>query len=185
MKILAILAVAALGVLAGCATQSAGPTRYVKAEAARGASYGYRDKEIGGGEFSIVATGNRLTSKKRVAEIALLRAARITQEHGKTHFVILKRKAGRLQNLETESVTLFIGGAFVWLPVGQHSTMEPMTVLVIRLLPLQAEYPREAIDAAKVVEHLAARVESRRKLQPNQMKAKASNSAGKTLLTSA
>lgn len=158
MKSLAFLVIALVAALVGCATQSAEPTRYVKADTARGASYGYRDKDIGDDEFSIVATGNRLTTKERVAEIALLRAARITEEQGRTHFVILKQKAGPLQNIQTESVTLLIAGTFVWLPVGQHTTMEPMTVLVIRLLPLKAEYPQDAVDAAKVVEHLATRV---------------------------
>ena len=154
-----MLVAALIAALTGCATPKVGPTGYTKADDPRGASYGYRDKDIGDDEFSIVATENRLTTKERVAEIALLRAARITEEHGRTHFVILKQKAEPLQNNQTESVTVLIGGTFMWIPVGQHTTIEPMTVLLIRLLPSKAEYPQDAVDATKVIQQLAVGLE--------------------------
>lgn len=159
MKGPALVAAALLAALTGCATPSAGPTGYAKAEAERGASYGYRDKALGDDEFSIVATGNRLTTRERVAEIALLRAARIAQEHGRTHFLIQNRKAEPLQSTQTQSVTLFIGGVWMWLPVDERTTMEPMTVLLVRLLPMQAEYPSNAVDAAATIEQLTRRLE--------------------------
>ena len=155
----------ALGMLAaglvGCATPGAGPTGYVKADAARGASYGYRDKEVGDGEFAIVATGNRLTDKERVAEIALLRAAHIAQERGRTHFQILTQKAERLRNTQTQQVLIFLPGpaGFVPapIPVGERTTMEPMTVLLIRLLPESGALPIDSVSAAQVIEHLAGK----------------------------
>jgi len=152
--------------LAACAAPSAGPTGYSMADADRGASYGYRDKEIGDGEFSIVATGNRLTGKERVAEIALLRAARIAEERGRTHFLILNQKSERLQNTQTQNAVIFLPafagfpGTLAPIPVGERTTMEPMTVLLIRLLPLRGEYPRDAVNAAQVIEHLASKLRS-------------------------
>lgn len=149
--------------LTACAAPSVGPTGYAKADADRGASYGYRDKEIGDGEFSIVATGNRLTAKERVAEIALLRAARIAKERGRTHFLILKQKSKRLQNTRTQNVVLFFPAfagfpaAVGAIPVGERTTMEPMTVLLIRLLPVTGEHPSDAVNAAQVIEHLASK----------------------------
>jgi hypothetical protein len=76
--------------LAGCAR----PTGYVKANSLfSSTAYGYSDKRINGDEFSIVVLGNSRTSEARVAEIALLRAAHLTKEDGRTHFVIMKQKA--------------------------------------------------------------------------------------------
>lgn len=160
----------AVGILAAgllaCAAPGAGPTGYVKADADRGASYGYRDKEMGDDEFSIVATGNRLTAKERVAEIALLRAARIAEERGRAHFLILNQKSERLRNTQTQNVVLFFP-AFAGfpptvgaIPVGERTTMEPMTVLLIRLLPLKEEHPKEAISAAQIIQHLASKFQS-------------------------
>jgi hypothetical protein len=150
--------------LAGCAAPGAGPTGYVKADADRGASYGYRDKSVGDDEYAVVATGNRLTDKERVAEIALLRAARIAQERGRSHFQILTQKAERLRNTQTQQVLIFLPGpaGFVPapIPVGERTTMEPMTVLLIRLLPETGTFPIDSVSAAQVIEHLA------RKLQP-------------------
>jgi hypothetical protein len=150
--------------LTACAAPSAGPTSYIKADADRGASYGYRDKEIGDGEFSIVATGNRLTAKERVAEIALLRAARIAEERGRTHFLIVTQRAERLRNTRTRQVLIFLPGPAglipAPIPVEEQTTMEPMTVLLIRLLPLTTDYPKDALDAAEVIEHLASKFQS-------------------------
>jgi hypothetical protein len=152
--------------LTACAAPSVGPTGYAKADADRGASYGYRDKEIGDGEFSIVATGNRVTGKERVAEIALLRAARIAEERGRTHFLILNQKSERLQNTQTQNVVIFFPAfagfpaAVGAIPVGERTTMEPMTVLLIRLLPAEGEHPSDAVSAAQVIEHLASKLQS-------------------------
>ena len=159
------LGVIAAGLL-GCATPSAGPTGYVKAEGDRGASYGYRDKAVGDDEYAIVATGNRRTSRERVAEIALLRAAHIAEAHGRTHFQIVTQKAEDLRNTWTDQVLIFLPGPSgvlmpMPIPVGEHTTMEPMTVLLIRLLPDAAAYPKDAVDAAQVVKQLESKLQSK------------------------
>lgn len=143
-----------LGLL-GCAQ----PTGYTKANPPWTAGYGYSDKRINGDEFSIVVTGNPLTSKPRVAEIALLRAAHLTKEEGLTHFVIIKRKAETLERAELISIPLWFGGPLVPVPIGEKTTKEPMAILLIRLLPLQPAYPPDALNAAEIIEHLAKHLE--------------------------
>lgn len=143
--------------LVGCA----GPTGYTKASSfltgTRG--YGYSDKRINGDEFSIVVLGNPSTSKARVAEIALLRAAHLTKEQGRTHFVIIKQKAETTEKAVLISIPLFAGGVFVWVPVGEKTDKEPMAILLIRLLPLQPAYPPDALNAAGVIEQIAKHLE--------------------------
>jgi hypothetical protein len=140
--------------LVGCAR----PTGYTKASSwPRG--YGYRDKRINGDEFSIVVVGNPSTSEARVAEIALLRAARLTKEEGRTHFVIIKQKAETAGRAVTISIPLFVGGVLASVPVGEKTTEEPMAILLIRLLPLQAAYPPDALNAAEVIEQIAKHLE--------------------------
>lgn len=134
-----------------------GPTGYTKANPLWTTKYGYSDKRINDDEFSIVVTGNPLTSKARVAEIALLRAARLTKEAGRTHFVIIKQKTETLE--AAGLISLPLGGLLVWVPVGEKTTEEPTAIVLIRLLPLQPDYPLDALDAATVIEHLAKHLE--------------------------
>ncbi len=136
--------------LVGCVR----PTGYTKASSWTD-GHGYRDKRINGDEFSIVVLGNPSTSEARVAEIALLRAARLTKEEGRTHFVIIKQKAETAGKAVTTSIPLFVGGVLVSVPVGEKTTEEPMAILLIRLLPLQAAYPSDALIAAEVIEEIA------------------------------
>jgi hypothetical protein len=144
--------------LAGCAQ----PTGYTKASssfltATKG--YGYSDKRINGDEFSIVVLGNPSTSKARAAEIALLRAAHLTKEEGRTHFTIIRQREETTESVVTTSVPLFLGGVFVMVPVGEQTAKEPMAILLIRLLPSQAVPSRDALDAAAVIEEMARRLE--------------------------
>jgi len=144
--------------LVGCAR----PTGYTKASSIWGTvekGYGYRDKRINGDEFSIVVLGNPSTSEARVAEIALLRAAHLAKEEGRTHFVIIKQKAETAGRAVTTSIPLFVAGVLVAVPVGERTTQEPMAILLIRLLPLQAAYPPDALIAAEVIEQLAKHLE--------------------------
>jgi hypothetical protein len=143
--------------LAGCAQ----PTGYTKASSfltgTRG--YGYSDKRINGGEFSIVVLGNPSTSKTRAAEIALLRAARLTKEEGRTHFVIMKQKEETTESVVTISIPLLVGGVPVMVPVGEKTTEEPMAILLIRVLPPQAVYSPDALNAIEVIEQIARHLE--------------------------
>jgi hypothetical protein len=121
--------------------------------------YGYSDKRINDDEFSIVVLGNPSTSKARAAEIALLRAAHLTKEQGRTNFVIIKQKTETTEKAVTMSVPLFVGGVLVPVPVGERTDKEPMAILLIRPLPPQPAYPPDALNAAEVIEHLTKHLE--------------------------
>jgi hypothetical protein len=154
----ALALVAALA--AGCATaRKPEPTRYERALGPAGTGYGYRDTDLGSDEYSIFVAGNPITTKERAAEIALLRAARLARERGRTHFLILRRTSGDQEVFHAEIVPIFIGGMMTWIPVGEHGATEPMSVLLVRLLPLQRAYPRDAIDAAEAIARLAPSVD--------------------------
>ena len=154
----AIIILTILG-LVGCAR----PTGYTKASSSSfltdTTSYGYKDKRINGDEFSIVVLGNKLTSKARAAEIALLRAAHLTKEQGRTHFVIIKQKTETTEKAVTISIPLFVGGVLVPVPVGEKTNREPMAILLICVLPPQPVYPPDALNAAEVIEQLAKHLE--------------------------
>ena len=142
----------------GCA----GPTGYTKASSSfltGTKGYGYSDKRINGGEFSIVVVGNPSTSKTRVAEIALLRAAHLTKEEGRTHFVIIKQKAQTTETAVPISFPLLVGGVLVPVPVGEKTNREPMAILLIRVLPPQPVNPPDALNAAKVIQQIAKHLE--------------------------
>jgi len=155
-----LLAFTAGVVLAGCANRpSREPTPYVSMQSSEGHGYGYLDKYMGNDEYSVVAAGNRFTPRERVAEIALLRAARITQERGRTHFVVLNRKAGTFQMHQAQMVPIFLGGVLTPVPVGERSRAEPTAILLIRLLPGRSSFQPGALDAADVVARLKGRLE--------------------------
>jgi hypothetical protein len=143
--------------LVGCAR----PTGYTKASSFLTGikGYGYSDKRINGDEFSIVVLGNPSTSKARAAEIALLRAAHLAKEEGRTHFVIIRQKAETTEKAVLISIPLWLGGPMVVVPVGEKTTKEPMAILVIRLLPLQPAYPPDALNADEVIKQLAKHFE--------------------------
>jgi hypothetical protein len=123
-----------------------------------GSPYGYSSKQIGEAEYSVVVTGNRETSRQRVADIALLRAAYITKEQGHRHFVITQESAEMLSTNEMISAPL--GGLLVWEHVGERQTEEPHAILIIRLLPLASELPVGALAADQVITEIAPRIDA-------------------------
>jgi len=143
--------------LAACSPLYGGPTGYTKANPLWTTQYGYREKQIDDDEFSVVVTGNPLTSKERVAAIALLRAARLTQEKGKTHFLVIRQKTETVE--AEELISLPLGGLLVWVPVGSRATKEPTAILLIHLLSVQSSYSSDALNAADVIERLAKHLE--------------------------
>ena len=147
----------ALGLaVAACAE----PTGYTETDPVWGQPYGYTDKQIVEDEYSIVVSGNPKTSRERVADIALLRAAHLTEEHGKTHFLILNQVSHELAAYQLDTIPVALGGALVWLPVGERETKEPHALLIIRLLETGTPPPENAHSAAAVIEEVGARLEA-------------------------
>jgi len=146
--------------IGGCSADYGGPIGYEKAGSPDwGPSFGYSDKKIGEDEYSVVVTGNPQTSRKRVADIALLRAARLAQEHHSDSFIIRNQATESL--LEHQIVSAPIGGLLVWLPVGETPTQEPRAILIIHLLPPGAPAPANALNAAQVIAEVTPRLTHR------------------------
>lgn len=133
------------------ATACAGPTGYTKIDA-WSPQYGYKDKSLGGGEFTVVATGNSSTPGQRVAEIALLRAAHLTREQGKSHFVIVKQKTQALTAYNAQSVPIIVTGVPIFIPLEPRVEKEPTAVLIIQLVPPDAA---GAVEAGAVIAQLS------------------------------
>ncbi len=138
-------------VLLGCGQPR--PTGYVESQ-----FDGYRDEQIGDGEYSIVVVGNRFTSADRAASIALLRASRLTLEKGYRRFSVLKRKGRALSGDDVILVPLLIGVPTLPVPVGVH-VVKRIAVLVIKMVPEHAVDVAGALDAKAVERELAPQIE--------------------------
>jgi len=151
-------ACAAVLAAAACSQVPGGPTAYAPIDPVWGNTYGYSDKRVGADEFSVFAAGNPATEAERVAEIALLRAAHLTLEHGRSHFVVVQRTARAVANEHLITVPIVMPGIFLPVPVDSKSTEEQVAILIVRLVAKGAEVPPEGIDAEAVVTHLAPRL---------------------------
>ena len=110
MKRLVFALIVAISVLSGCLSV----TPY-QPEGTRG---GYTDLPLSEGRYKITARGNDNTDKERVYSIALVRAAELTLQDGKSHFVVLESEedekrhvnyAGRhMMNVTNHHVSLVI-----------------------------------------------------------------------------
>jgi len=142
--------------LANCTPHYGKPTAYVEAKPVWGSRYGYHVKHLENDEFSIFVTGNPKTTRERVAEIALLRAAELTREQGKTHFLIIKQMSKTSSTHEL--VYLPLGGLLVWVPTGETDSSEPTALVLMRILPATEPLPPEAVEAEAVINRLAAKL---------------------------
>ncbi len=139
-----------------CLAACQGPTGYTKADTFWGTGYGYTDKALGGDEYSIIVNGTTQTAIQQVASVALLRAAYIAKDHGRTHFLIVGHTAETLTNRTL--VTLPIGGYMV--PVAEQARNEPHAILIVRLLANEGARPDGAIDADAVIAQIGPRLRS-------------------------
>jgi hypothetical protein len=142
-----------LFVATGCAMR---PTGYVAANGGYSA-YGYSDSAESDGDFSILVKANPATSNERVAQLVLLRAARLTLEKGANRFIVIHS-----QNLiaEFERMTPMPIGRGLFIPVSVGSDENKLAALVIHVLPPDATAAGpESIDAKRVVTELSATLE--------------------------
>jgi hypothetical protein len=132
------------------------PTGYVAANGGYSA-YGYSDSAESDGDFSILVKANPATSNERVAQLVLLRAARLTLEKGANRFIVIHS-----QNLiaEFERMTPMPIGRGLFIPVSVGSDENKLAALVIHVLPPDATAAGpESIDAKRVVTELSATLE--------------------------
>ncbi len=144
----AVALIAAI-VLAGCAQ----PTGYRVQKFFTGYLLdGYTDQIVGENEHSIVAVGNIRTTKERTAQLALLRAARLTLEQGHQRFVIIHGTSTRQRIGTTHMIA--ISGIVVPIVVRLNSNGRPTAILIIRLMS-DDEAPLDAFDAKAIEATLA------------------------------
>lgn len=143
---------AAAILVVGCA--AAPLTEYKKSNPVWGSPYGYSDKQIGPDELSITVRGSPKTSKDTVAEIALLRAAHMTKDSGRTHFLKIGGGVTELAVSQMISIPIPVP-AIVFVPVAETPTKEPIAVLAIRMLEKGSSPSKDAIDAQEVIEKLS------------------------------
>lgn len=91
MKRSLILLGCALGELVGCATTSQ----------PMGFSGGYSDLQLSGDTFQVTFQGNGYTSRERVTDLLLLRAAELTVEQGYAYFIVVGRERDSQMGLTT------------------------------------------------------------------------------------
>lgn len=162
-RITSLCGAALITVVVGCAAPQ--PTGYepLSLNGFLPNPYGYCDKHVGDDEYTVVVHGNSLTSLERAARIALLRAAKLTIEQNRSHFLVMKRISEIMSTPHSNTVTMFLPGVIPFsLPVGELSpTREPDVVLLIRLLPADDSLDPDAINAAETIKNLEPELRSK------------------------
>ncbi|HLW28087.1 MAG TPA: hypothetical protein VKY54_10155 [Kiloniellales bacterium] len=85
VKLLLIFSLLLLGACAGT-----GPTPYQPAE--RPGGFGYSETKVSEDSYRITVTGNSLTTRDRIEDYLLFRAAELTLMEGYDHFLLLDRQ---------------------------------------------------------------------------------------------
>lgn len=143
-------------IISACAPSDiAPPTRYERADLKWGKQFGYRDQKISSNEYSVIVKGNPNTDAQSVADLALLRAAHITQDNGAEYFVVKDAKVSVLGSDETVSAPLL--GLFIWSPVGRRATEEPQAVLLFEIVRNDREDKKQYIEAKSVIRKLSGK----------------------------
>jgi hypothetical protein len=132
----------------GCA----GPTAYRAADASANAlfgiyAYGHRVQDLGHGDNAIVVTA---TAEARTADLALLRAARLTREMGSTQFQVLHAASLSMERMVSAMTVMPTRYGFVPVPSGSTLVNDRLDVLVIHVLPAGAVPGAGAMDARGV-----------------------------------
>jgi hypothetical protein len=103
-----VVAAGAAALAAGCATPT--PYQPIGTQGARG---GFSEVRVAPNRYRVTFTGNTLTSRQRVENYLLFRAAELTLEQGSDCFTIVDRATDR--NVETRVYRdPFVPGPYAW-----------------------------------------------------------------------
>jgi hypothetical protein len=141
----------------GCA----GPTGYRAADASANAllgiyAQGHRVQDLGYGDYAIVVRASWATAKTRVADVALLRSARLTRESGGTQFSVLHAASLPMERMVSAMTMMPTHYGFVAVPSGSTLVKERLGVLVIHVLPAGAAPGAGAVNARSVEDRLGS-----------------------------
>ncbi len=81
-------------VLAGLALSACATTPLYKAQSSS-ASAGYSEQQLDSNQYRVTFTGKRSTSRSRVEDGLMLRAAEVTQQAGYSHFIVDDKQTER------------------------------------------------------------------------------------------
>lgn len=149
-----LLAVCAALALASCQS----PTGYQRSSLWND-GYGYTDNALGADEHSVTVRGNALTSSARAAQLALLRAAHLTLEHGRARFVVVDQESRLRKQDQFRNEAVPGAGGMLIVPVEHRTTREPVAVLLIRLLADDAPPTTGEVHARALIAELEAALE--------------------------
>jgi hypothetical protein len=144
-------------VVAALAAACGGPTRYQRANPLWG-PYGYTDLGVGADEHAVTVRANARTADARVADMLLLRAAEVTLERKRTHFVILHRDTGDRWDTRVAMVPVVLPGVIVPVPVGEAVEREKTGHVVVRFCDPSRPPPPDAVDAAGAARELRTKL---------------------------
>jgi hypothetical protein len=112
MKRLTFAALAATALLAGCAT----PTPYQPLGARTGVRGGFSEQQIERNRFRVMFAGNQFTSRQRVENYLLFRAAELTVQQGYDGFTLVDRNTDKHTTVQTYARPLSPGPWGYWGP---------------------------------------------------------------------
>ena len=150
-KMVAIVLLSTLILMEGCAT-SYQP---------KGLTGGFADRQISEDTFTITFQGNGFTSQDRSNELALVRAADVTIEHGFSYFEGLDMKAGMntsyLEHPGSASTYGHFSGksyysSTVYNPPTVTAINRPETAIMIKCYVNDPGPPHKTFDARKIKE---------------------------------
>lgn len=148
MKYANIAAVFCVFVLAGCVTQ------YQE----RTFSGGYSDIQLNENTYRVNVRGNGFTSVSRANDIALLRAAELTLQHGGERFVILSggisQEVSGARSILASPVAIAVNGQDFSGTSGNLPTVRPAGDLVIQIVMPSDPRFQSALDARLIQSQL-------------------------------
>ena len=97
MKPVLLAALGSVALLAGCAT----PTPYQPLGAPTGVRGGFSEQQIERNRFRVSFSGNQFTSRDRVENYLLFRAADLTAQQGYDGFTVVDRETDRRTSVQT------------------------------------------------------------------------------------
>jgi hypothetical protein len=112
MKRLLLAAIASAALLAGCAT----PTPYQPLGAPTGVRGGFTEQQIERNRFRVSFSGNQFTSRERVENYLLFRAAELTAQQGFDGFSLTDRETDRRTTVQSTPRLLGVGPWSHWGP---------------------------------------------------------------------
>ena len=114
---------AVIGALLAFTTGCATPTPYQPVSSAHPARGGYTDRKLADDRYEVTFAGNMLTTRQRVEDYLLFRAAELTLEHGYDWFQVIDHEMDREIRREIRPDPFYRPPYGTWRPYWRYRTM--------------------------------------------------------------